>query len=76
MSLENEPQIEGESQIIDPATPIICGACGAQLLGAKFCPECAAPLEPAPPACEDCGHQPEVLTIFCPECGAKMPLIG
>jgi len=70
MSLEDDPQI------IDPATPIICGACGTQLLGAKFCPECAAPLEPAPPACEDCGHQPEVLTNFCPECGAKMPLIG
>jgi len=70
MNLDDDPQI------IDPATSIICESCGAELLGAKFCPECAAPLKPAPAACVDCGHQPQVITNFCPECGAKMPLIG
>ena len=71
MSLEDDPQI-----IDATAASIICESCGVEFLGAKFCPECGTPLKPAPPACEDCGHQPEVLTNFCPECGAKMPLIG
>ena len=70
MSLEDDPQTIGD------AASTICESCGAELLGAKFCPECAAPLKPAPPGCQECGSQPEVITNFCPECGAKMPLIG
>lgn len=67
---------DDEPQTIDESVPIICESCGAELLKAKFCPECGTPLKPTPPACQDCGHQPEVVTNFCPECGAKMPLIG
>ena len=71
MSQNDDPQI-----IATEEEAIICGSCGAELLKAKLCPECGTPLKPAPPPCQGCGHQPEVVTNFCPECGAKMPSLG
>lgn len=54
-------------------SPSACVACGARVGQAKFCPECAAPVErPARQVCRSCGRQYEGGPKFCPECGAKV----
>ncbi|MBA2645725.1 MAG: nucleoside triphosphate pyrophosphohydrolase [Pyrinomonadaceae bacterium] len=63
---------EGESAPAPPA----CGACGAKVGRAKFCPECGAPVElPARRTCQSCGHKYEGRPKFCPECGAETPVL-
>jgi len=57
-----------------PPASANCGKCGAQMGGAKFCPECGTPApKPAatPKFCPQCGHQPAPGVKFCPECGVK-----
>ncbi len=56
----------------DEALSMRCSDCDAEMGEAKFCPECGAPLKPAPAACPSCGHRPEVSINFCPECGTKI----
>lgn len=47
-----------------------CGACNAALTaGAKFCPECGAPVKKF---CSECGKPVTAGAKFCPECGAKL----
>jgi len=48
-----------------------CGACGADLGGAKFCPECGQAAAPAKVKCGPCGAEMSSSVKFCPECGAK-----
>jgi hypothetical protein len=48
-----------------------CGACGAKVGSAKFCPECGTPTAPAKRQCGSCGVEVEGSPKFCPECGAK-----
>lgn len=58
----------------EAAAPCLCGACGAEVGAAKFCPECATPVEPPAPKCAACGHRLEDTPKFCPECGAELPV--
>ena len=67
---------EDVTEIPDDPAPTICESCGAELLKAKFCPECGTPVKQPPPTCAGCGHQPEAVAKFCPECGAQLALIG
>ncbi len=47
-----------------------CGACHAVLAaGAKFCPECGAPVKRF---CSECGKPIASGAKFCPECGTKL----
>lgn len=55
-----------------PADAQSCASCGADMVKAKFCPECGTPTAPVKLACTGCGHEPEGAPKFCPECGAKM----
>jgi hypothetical protein len=48
-----------------------CGACGAKVGSAKFCPECGTPTVPAKRQCGSCSVEIEGSPKFCPECGAK-----
>ena len=48
-----------------------CGACGAKVGNAKFCPECGTPTAPAKRQCGSCGNEVEGSPKFCPECGSK-----
>lgn len=52
-------------------TGAACGACGAKVGKAKFCPECGTPTGPARRQCMDCGSEVEGSPKFCPECGSK-----
>src|SRR5882724_27363 len=54
-----------------PSAPsVACAACGHENpLGAKFCPECAAPLARR---CAACGAEPPPTAKFCPECAAPL----
>jgi predicted amidophosphoribosyltransferase len=47
-----------------------CAKCGANTMGAKFCPECGAPVAAAPTKCGKCGAELKGAK-FCPECGTK-----
>lgn len=49
-----------------------CASCGAEVGGAKFCPECGTPVKPKKAVCAVCGHKPVSPVKFCPECGDKM----
>ncbi len=48
-----------------------CGACGAKVGSAKFCPECGTSTVPAKRQCGSCGVEVEGSPKFCPECGGK-----
>src|SRR5437867_10334127 len=54
-----------------PSAPsVACAACGHENpLGAKCCPECAAPLARL---CAACGAEPPPTAKFCPECAAPL----
>ncbi|MCA1592941.1 MAG: hypothetical protein LC754_09885 [Acidobacteria bacterium] len=65
-------KIESVNNHDDLSSDRVCAACHAKVGKAKFCPECATPIEPPRPTCEGCGHQPEGTPKFCPECGAQM----
>lgn len=52
-------------------TGAACGACGAKVGKAKFCPDCGTPTGPAKKQCMDCGGEVEGSPKFCPECGSK-----
>src|SRR6059036_682778 len=54
-----------------PSAPsVACAACGHENPpGAKFCPECAAPLARL---CAACGAEPPPTAKFCPECAAPL----
>lgn len=58
-----------------PASPQAqaCGACGAVVGSARFCPDCGRPVQTARVACRGCGHTPDRPTRFCPQCGGQMP---
>jgi hypothetical protein len=47
-----------------------CGQCGADVGGAKFCPECGAATVAAKVACGKCNAEMKASAKFCPECGA------
>lgn len=51
-------------------TGVACGACGAKVGNAKFCPECGTPTIQKK-SCGSCGHEVEGSPRFCPECGQK-----
>jgi DNA-directed RNA polymerase subunit RPC12/RpoP len=54
---------------------VTCTQCGAQVKGAKFCPNCGAKIEEPKPIstkCSACGTEAKGAK-FCPNCGAKMP---
>src|SRR2546425_2473 len=52
------------------ALSVACAACGHENPpGAKFCPECAAPLARR---CAACGAEPPPTAKFCPECAAPL----
>ncbi|HEX6901938.1 MAG TPA: zinc ribbon domain-containing protein [Thermoanaerobaculia bacterium] len=51
-------------------TGAACGACGAKVGNAKFCPECGTPTVQKK-SCGSCGHEVEGSPRFCPECGQK-----
>jgi RNA polymerase subunit RPABC4/transcription elongation factor Spt4 len=56
---------------IRPRPAAACPKCGGETVeGAKFCPECGAPL-PRELACPACGARLAPRFKFCPECGAK-----
>jgi len=42
------------------------------ILEAKFCEECAAPLARA---CANCGSEVSAAAKFCPQCGHRLPLV-
>ena len=46
----------------------VCGGCGHEVGGAKFCPECGTPVAQA---CPGCGA-PAGAGRFCAECGAPL----
>ena len=46
-----------------------CANCGAELHGAKFCPECGTPVK-RETKCQNCGADTKGAK-FCPECGTK-----
>ncbi|TMC56946.1 MAG: zinc ribbon domain-containing protein [Chloroflexi bacterium] len=46
-----------------------CANCGAELHGAKFCPECGTPVK-RETKCKNCGADTKGAK-FCPECGTK-----
>lgn len=48
-----------------------CGACGAELGGAKFCPECGTAAAPTKVNCAKCNAEMGSNVKFCPECGEK-----
>jgi hypothetical protein len=50
---------------------VACGACGAKVGNAKFCPECGTPTGPVKRQCGSCGSDVEGSPKFCPECGGK-----
>ena len=52
------------------AAPDACGACGAAIGTAKFCPQCGTPRKPA--GCPKCGAGIVAGTKFCGECGGKL----
>lgn len=60
---------------LDTSRPIAagsgCASCGADVGGAKFCPECGTAVAPAKSACGQCGAEVSSSARFCPECGAK-----
>jgi hypothetical protein len=69
-----------QTQGMDLSKPIMagsnCGACGADLGGAKFCPECGQAVAPAKVKCGPCGAEMMSSVKFCPECGAKRAPAG
>jgi len=48
-----------------------CGACGAAVGSAKFCPECGTPVS-SKQKCPGCSVDIEGKPKFCPECGTKL----
>jgi hypothetical protein len=49
-----------------------CSACGHEMSGAKFCPECGEPARRSAPECAACGCRPDKPAKFCPDCGGRM----
>jgi uncharacterized OB-fold protein len=49
-----------------------CANCGAETLGAKFCPECGKPTAAEAKFCTQCGQRSAPGAKFCGECGATL----
>ena len=62
---------EGWSKAHKAAEYIICPACAARVVPAKFCSECGAKLA-VKLTCPKCGAKVEASAKFCPECGSKL----
>jgi RNA polymerase subunit RPABC4/transcription elongation factor Spt4 len=48
-----------------------CRECGANVTGAKFCPQCGTPAQ-TNPVCRKCSYEASPGAKFCPQCGNRM----
>ena len=64
-------QTEGMDMSKPQAASAGCTSCGAELGGAKFCPECGTPAPATKVNCAKCKAEMGVNVKFCPECGEK-----
>jgi hypothetical protein len=70
MNAANAPGARAAPQAAAAPGGAMCGACGAAMGSAKFCPQCGAPR--AAPGCPKCGSALAAGTKFCGECGHKV----